>query len=282
VTIKAFLLSAAKAINMNIGNVEILLNNPYVVIGVTADLEGSEVQADGGERPVTATMVKARVQSGAVCIRLWLDVGPAAGVCVFDGVMSFPAGVVHVSDTESVSEFSVSTGRNREDCHRLCIYVDDIDAASRVDVLIDADGPVSQLTAVPGYELTPVRGVKQGGLPPANELGLILDGYDRPFSRLAAAVKLVIAARDLLPPERAQAVNRHRALRIGEWMRGLGGPTSEADALRMAALLEERLVNGMVGDVDGFALDVAAGLLRVAGLQVLSYDPGTGDDDAGL
>ncbi len=264
--------------NVNIGNADIQLNNPYVVIGAIAGLEGSETQPDGGGRPVTATMVKARVQMGAVRIQLWLDVGPAAGACVFDGMMSFPAGVVHVSDTERVSEFSVSTGRNREDGHRLCIYVDDVDAASRVDVLIDADGPVSQLTAVPGYELTPVQGVRPGGLPTANELGLILEGCDRPFSRLAAAVKLVIAARDLLPPERAHAVNKHRALRIGEWMRGLGGSASEADALRMASLLEERLVSGTADNVDGFALDVAAELLRAAGLHVLGFDPGTGND----
>jgi hypothetical protein len=195
--------------------------------------------------------------------------------------MSFPAGVVHVLDTECVSRFSVSTGRDSEDGNRVCIYVDDVDAASRVDVIIGADDTVSQLTAVPGYELAPVRGAGPGELSLANELGLILDERDRPFSRLAAAVKLVAAARDLLPPERAQAVNRHRALMIGEWMRGFGGQTREADVLRIASLLEDRLVSGPADDVDGFALDVAAELLRAARLHVLSYGPETGDYGAG-
>jgi hypothetical protein len=192
--------------------------------------------------------------------------------------MLFPAGVVRISDVEGVSVFSHSTGRTRDTGHAVCIYVDDVDAASRVDVLIDADGPVSRLTAVPGYELAPVRGIPAGGLHPADELGLILDGYDRPFSRLAAAVKLVLSARDPRPPERAAAMNRFRTLMIGEWMRGLGGPERAADALRLASLVEDRLAGDAVGDVDGLALDVAAELLRAAGLQVLDHDPGCASD----
>src|SRR5215831_18686666 len=62
--------------------------------------------------------------------------------------------------------------------HKVCIYVDGPEAASRVDVLIDADGPVSKLTAVPGCELAPVRGIGAGGLQTADELGLIMDGCD--------------------------------------------------------------------------------------------------------
>lgn len=259
---------------MNVGNVEILLNHPGVIIGMAADLSGDETGAETGGLPVTATMVKARAQSGAVRIRLWLDVGPAAGSCVFNGLMRFPDGVVHISDVERVSVFSHCTGRTRDSGHRVCIYVDDVDAASRVDVLIDADGPVSRLTAVPGYDLAPVRGVGAGGLDPANELGLILDGYDRPFSRLAAAVKRVLSGRDLVPPERAPVVNRFYADMIGEWMRGLGGPERAANARRLASLLEDRLSGETAGDVDGLALDVAAELVRAAGLQVLG--PGFG------
>jgi hypothetical protein len=51
---------------VNIGNVEILLNNPYVIVGEVAGL------ADGGAGvgrigcPVTGAMVRARVQSGPV------------------------------------------------------------------------------------------------------------------------------------------------------------------------------------------------------------------------
>jgi hypothetical protein len=210
------------------------------------------------------------VQSGAVRIRLWLDVGPVAGSCVFNGLMTFPDGVVHVSDVERVSVFSHYTGRIRESGHRVCIYVDDVDAASRVDVLIDADDLVSPLTAVPGYELAPVRGVGAGALHPAGELGLILDGYDRPFSRLSAAVKRALSGRDLVSPERAPVVNRFHADMIGEWMRGLGGPDREADARRLASLLEDRLADE-TANVDGLVLEVAAELLRVTGLQVLGH-----------
>lgn len=54
-------------------------------------------------------------------------------------------------------------------------------------------------------------------------------------------------------------------------MRGLGGPESAAGGRRLAALLEDRL--GGAGDVDALALDVAAGLVRAAGLQVLDQRP---------
>jgi hypothetical protein len=262
-----------KAVHVNVGNAEILLNHPCVFVGVPADLAGDATGADsGGLLPVKAVMVNARAQRGPVRIRLWLDVGPAAGSCVFDGVMVFPAGVVRVSDLESLSVFSHSTGRTCDSGHGVCIYVDDVDAASRVDILIDADGPVSQLTAVPGYELAPVRGVSPGGLRTADELGLILDGYDRPFSRLAAAVRLLLGAADTVPPDRAAAVNHFRTSMIGEWMRGLGGPERAEDALRLASVVEDRLAGDVAGDVDGLALDVAADLLRAAGLQVLGHD----------
>jgi hypothetical protein len=73
-------------------------------------------------------------------------------------------------------------------------------------------------------------------------------------------------------------MNRFRTLMIGEWMRGLGGPERAADALRLASLVEDRLAGDAVGDVDGLALDVAAELLRAAGLQVLDHDPGCASD----
>jgi hypothetical protein len=54
---------------VNVGNAEILLNHPVVIVGVAADLTGDETGADSGGPPVTATIVKARVQSGPVRIR---------------------------------------------------------------------------------------------------------------------------------------------------------------------------------------------------------------------
>ncbi|HEY6313543.1 MAG TPA: hypothetical protein VIY52_22445 [Streptosporangiaceae bacterium] len=122
-----------------------------------------------------------------------------------------------------------------------------------------------------------MRGNNAGGLSVANQLGLILDGYDRPFSRLAAAIKLVLTTRDMLPSARAAAVNSFRASLIGEWMRGLGGLDGEADALMLASRLEGRLAGSAVGDVDLLALDVAAELLRTAELQVLGHDAGAAD-----
>jgi hypothetical protein len=260
---------------VNIGSADLRPNHPYVVIGVPADLTDLETGANSSRLPVAATAVKARAQSGAVRVRIWRDVGPAAGPCVFDGLISFPDGVVRVSDLENVSVFSVRTDRIRDDGHQVFIYADDIDAASRIDVLIDADGPVWRLTAVPGYELEPVRGMQTGGLHPADELGLILDGYGRPFSRLAAAVKLLLSAPDISPPQRAPAVRRFLAEMIGEWMRGLGGPERATDALMLASQLEDRLADETARDVDGRALEVAAQLLNAAGLQVLGRDPGS-------
>ncbi|MGH3192631.1 MAG: hypothetical protein ACRDPY_42890 [Streptosporangiaceae bacterium] len=128
--------------------------------------------------------------------------------------------MVRISDVDNVWLFSVRTDYDPEDRHRVCIYADDVEAASRIDVLIDAGDQVSELTAVPGYELAPIRGVSAGGLEVADELELILNGYDRPFSRLAAAVKRILAARDLLAPERAPIVNRFRASTVGSGCAG--------------------------------------------------------------
>lgn len=263
---------------MNIGSAELRPNHPYVILGAPADLADADTGEDPAGLPITATAVKARAQSGPVRVRLWRDIGPAAGPCVFYGLIWFPDGVIRVSDLENISVFSVRTDRIRADGHQVFIYADDIDAASRIDVLIDADGPVWRLTAVPGYELEPVRGMRTGGLHPADELGLILDGYDRPFSRLAAAVKLLLSAPDTSSSQRAPAVRRFLTEMIGEWTRGLGGPERATDALMLASQLEDQLADETAGDVDGRALEIAAQLLNAAGLQVLSRDQGSADD----
>jgi hypothetical protein len=190
--------------------------------------------------------------------------------------MAFAAGIVRVSDVESVRVFSVTTGRSRQTGHGISIYADDPDVASRIDVLIDAGDSVARLTAVPGYELPLVRGIPVGGLPPADELGLILDGHDRPLARLTAAVKLVLAARSLSPPNRAAAVNSHRAQLIGEWMRGVAVPMRAADAA-LASVIDKRVADQAdtpVDDPDSHALDLTATLLRAAGLQLLGPAPG--------
>lgn len=155
----------------------------------------------------------------------------------------------------------------------MCIYADDDEAASRIDLLVDADGPPSVLTAVPGYELAPER-VSTRGLQTADELGLILDGCDRPFARLAAAMKLALTGRDQPPPERAAAVNMYRARKVAEWMRELGAeiPTSRGQVL--ASLIDARLTHSPTDDLDRRAVDLATEMVRAAGLQEHVHDPG--------
>jgi hypothetical protein len=191
-------------------------------------------------------------------------------------MMALPGGVMRVADPEGVWVFSVKTGRDAPRDHGMCVFVDDESEASRVDVLLDASDRVSQLTSVAGYELPPVRGVAEGDFTVADELGLILDGYDHPFARLAAAIKLVYNAQNAVPPERNAAVNQHRTRRIGEWMRGLGLSMSAADGLTMASRLGDRLAESAAPGVDPLAVALAAEILGVARLHTLAEDPAPG------
>jgi hypothetical protein len=258
---------------VNIGNLDMLLNSGLVVVGDAEEATRVHDEDDVAGRAVTGLTVKARAQVRPVRVRLWLDAGPAVGPCVFDGTMIFPGGFVCLSDGRDETLYLRSTGRVRPDGHPVCVYADDDEAASRIDLLIDADGPPSALTAVPGYELAPVR-VSTRGLQTADELGLILDSCDRPFARLAAAMKLALAARDQPPPERAAAVNTYRARKVAEWMRELGAeiPTSRMQAL--AALIDDRLTHSPTDDLDRRAVDLATETVRAARLQEHVHDPG--------
>jgi hypothetical protein len=255
---------------VNIGNLDILLNNPYVIVGDRDGAVSDDTEVGNGMRPVTGLMISARAQVRPVRVRLWLDAGPAVGPCVFDGTMIFPDGYVCLSDPQGIVLFLKGTGRIRADGHRVCIYADDDKTASRIDILIDADGPLSNLTAVPGYELAPVR-VGAQGLNPANELALILDGCDSPFARLAAALKLALEIR---LPNPAVSVRMSRAELIAEWMRGLGAEISTSEVQTLTSLIDDQLTHLPTDDLDQAALDLATKIVRAAGLQAHVHNPG--------
>jgi len=250
-----------------------LLNGPFVVVGDVDDAFKDHDNAGETRRVVTGLKVKARPQVRPVRVRLWLEAGPAVGHRVFDGIMAFPRGFVCLSDGRDETIYLRSTGRTRPDGHAVCIYADDTEAASRIDVLIDADGPLLTLTAVPGYGLAPVR-ISARGLHKLDELGLILDGCDRPFARLAAGLKLLLAIREQVPPGRAAAVRRGRAELIAEWMRGLGAEVSSSDARELASLIDDQLMHDSADDLDRRAVNLATEMVRAAGLQAHVHDPG--------
>ncbi|MFG2023643.1 hypothetical protein [Streptomyces sp. NPDC048825] len=205
-----------------VGAVDIYANHALVFIGSPdpPELEWDEAAACGDGRHIA---VKTRGQTALTRVSVWKRAMPLIGEIVFDGELDVEQSQVCVADLENLTRWItrlVATGSQR-----VVVCVDDPGRASRVQVGFGLGDQVLELTAVACHPLPSVLAAPDGALSTPTELGLILDGHDSPFSRLAAAIKVLAA-----PIEDGPWPRPYYVTLVTEWLRGLASHISIAQA----------------------------------------------------
>jgi hypothetical protein len=116
------------------------------------------------------------------------------------------------------------------------------------------------LTAVPGHGLPAMTIAADEDLSPATELGLILSTHDLPRSRLAAAIKLLLAQDE--PAKYGVAM-------IVDWLRWLHPHFRAADCRALGEQLLADLAFSARGGLDERSLSSARGLLGALNARAL-------------
>jgi hypothetical protein len=175
-----------------IGRAEVFAPHGLVIIG-TADWPGGHLIGgveDGAASLASDThvVVRSRGLTGPALVSVWARAMPVLGEIVFDGRLSLPESTLHVWDrvrtTSLVSQIRAVTPR-------VVVRVDAPGRAARIDVGVAVGDHVRALTAAAGHALPDVQMWARDYLVPPNELDEILSDYDRPVSRLAAAILLL-------------------------------------------------------------------------------------------
>jgi hypothetical protein len=204
---------------MLIGATEIYANHPVVLVGAMdwPEVDWADAAAAGDGRHIA---VRTRGQVALTRVALWRDAMPIIGPVVFDGELDIIDHRVCIFDIENLTWWTHRVSPDGP--QRVVVCVDEPMRASRVHVGFGLGAEERELTAVNGYPLQRVRVADGADLSGANELGLILDGSDRPIARLAAALMVFRSLDD------GKAWRIHPVV---EWLRGLGTEEGRAHEL---------------------------------------------------
>ncbi|WP_328977990.1 hypothetical protein [Streptomyces canus] len=205
---------------MHIGEVQVLLNHPLVLVGPTGELEEFASTPLSGSIPsgFSHVAVPARAQVSSVLVRMWNGAHPSTGVVVFDSSMELSDGGLAVFDVDRLSRFVRTVGK--PGAHHLTIRVDDPTRASRVDIIVDRGPGRVSLNRVSDYPLPEIDGVS-GELTPADMLNMTLSGVSLAKARLVTALDLVISEWEQIPSARRAQVNAFRIQLITEWLKNV-------------------------------------------------------------
>ncbi|GAA1501798.1 hypothetical protein GCM10009827_012260 [Dactylosporangium maewongense] len=230
------------------GAIEAYLSHPELMIGVHPEPETLKLESGAAAvASSTQILLRVRAQIAPVRVAFWSQVGIKAGTLVVDAVLEFPTTFVHVFDTDKTVFYSRRIGGPGR--HRVCVFVDDPGAASRVHLAIDASPRVGTSGAAAGIGSVRLSDGDDAG----SELEFWLAEYDRPLQRLSRAIACVA---------RRAAVDRglftYDIRQLVEWVRWLTPSLSLEEAQAMGILLRDG-IRDFEKPVTAFQIDALAG-----------------------
>jgi hypothetical protein len=237
-----------------IGKASVLTHYTAVIIGrdtwsdprLSEVLTGEPAAADGDH-----VLVKTRGQVGPAEVSIWTGAMPIAGHLVFEGVLQLPDGRLCITDIGEQKNLLWKTSKVDP---RVTVRVDEPGDAARVDVGLDVGDQVFPLRTAAGHPLPDLLS-STAFLVPINELGEILETYERPLNRLAAAILLMHEKLEVGPRE------EFLADMLAEWLRMLPGVPDRAAALALGQRVVREVSAFRGSGTDDFALALAGSTL---------------------